>query len=1185
MLTACKVKRARLSDAGTQKGKGKERREATPSDHEDDDDDDEEMEDNAGNRSPPKTQYEELRDDDFRHLEHAEADDYKATQNIMRMATRAEERLGDNLVAHNGILESITCVNFMCHERLHVELGPLLNFIVGENGSGKSAILTAITLCLGGKATATNRGGSLKSFIKEGCDRASLSVKLKNQGADAYRADLYGDSIIVERSFSRTGTSGFKVKSAEGQTISTKKSEVDEVVEFYALQVDNPLNILSQDNARQFLNASSATEKYRYFIEGVQLEQLDRDYRLISEFVDNSTAKAPLQKERVDIATRDYTEAQRLNELVQDSRRLKAKRRLLGYQVCWAQVADEERKAVELEKRLKEADEEITGFEQAVDHQAEQLRQFDDAIADKRAAHSAAQEEAAHREAGVGAVKESYDEAQKQLQQMHNDERNAHSEATQAKKEVKRLEEEIVKEKAKLEANQGDEVALKRQQIEEAKAGQQEASKEAESLRNSIKEMSVQCQGSQEGLKVAKVAIDEKRREVQAIKRRIEEIVKGQGGKYDAYDRKMPLLIKAIEHDNGWREKPIGPIGSHIQILKPIWSSILEKTLGGVLNDFIVTSLTDQQRLQKHMRTVGISGPGVLIANGRHVDTTGHEPDAEFDTVLRILKFDNDVVRSQLVINASIEQILLIPNRIKAEEVMFNGRLPPNVKQCLSFHDTKRNTGLLLISKMGGKNISTNPVEPNHNQRPRMMAEQDSAMSAQKEILGVTERELHGLVEQMQNLDKEHKRNVAQIQDMTKAMRAHERRANEFQAQVESISSELDTYEGADVRLETLTTQCEEQKGKAEHFAEQYAQIRVSKEAYNREVEAKKEALAAEKAEKREFDKKVRELEADVNKYVQLRSLCLADKNALHEQLDMAKAEKRRLQGKQQDKIEHIKHFSSEASKQAPDRPHIPEHETLASLQAQYDSLTSEIREMQRQNGITDKEASELVAKTWAALKKVQKDYEVSQATIKRLKLTLDQRMNKWRLLQRFISAHARSSFAYLLRERRFRGQLLINHREKLLSLRVEPEKTEKSGQGRNTKTLSGGEKSFSSICLLLSIWEAMGAPLRCLDEFDVFMDNVNRAVSTKMLVSLEFLNLRLPSMGANLACADDCRTSVGRSTVHLYHAQRHRWQEQPGQGRQDHQVGSFSLLSTCAGLLTNYLRLGDPRQRRLADP
>ena len=62
----------------------------------------------------------------------------------------------------------MACTNFMCHSFLHVELGPLINFIVGHNGSGKSAVLTALTISLGAKASATNRAGKLKSFIKEG---------------------------------------------------------------------------------------------------------------------------------------------------------------------------------------------------------------------------------------------------------------------------------------------------------------------------------------------------------------------------------------------------------------------------------------------------------------------------------------------------------------------------------------------------------------------------------------------------------------------------------------------------------------------------------------------------------------------------------------------------------------------------------------------------------------------------------------------------------------------------------------------------------------------------------------------------------------------------------------------------------------------------------------------------------
>ena len=40
----------------------------------------------------------------------------------------------------------------------------------------------------------------------------------------------------------------------------------------------------------------------------------------------------------------------------------------------------------------------------------------------------------------------------------------------------------------------------------------------------------------------------------------------------------------------------------------------------------------------------------------------------------------------------------------------------------------------------------------------------------------------------------------------------------------------------------------------------------------------------------------------------------------------------------------------------------------------------------------------------------------------------------------------------------------------------------------KNTKSLSGGERSYTTVCFIMSLWEAMEAPFRCLDEFDVFM-------------------------------------------------------------------------------------------------
>ncbi len=96
----------------------------------------------------------------------------------------------------------------------------------------------------------------------------------------------------------------------------------------------------------------------------------------------------------------------------------------------------------------------------------------------------------------------------------------------------------------------------------------------------------------------------------------------------------------------------------------------------------------------------------------------------------------------------------------------------------------------------------------------------------------------------------------------------------------------------------------------------------------------------------------------------------------------------------------------------------------------------------------------------------------------------------------------------------------------------MEPDITKDDNTGRGAKTLSGGEKSFSQICLLLALWEAMGSPIRCLDELyvyplayirqailllyficanfhtcsDVYMDHINRKMAIDMLVSAPYL-------------------------------------------------------------------------------
>lgn len=67
-----------------------------------------------------------------------------------------------NCETRSGKILAIKLKNFMCHRNLTVDFNQRTNLIVGRNGSGKSAILTALIIGLGAKANATDRSSNIK---------------------------------------------------------------------------------------------------------------------------------------------------------------------------------------------------------------------------------------------------------------------------------------------------------------------------------------------------------------------------------------------------------------------------------------------------------------------------------------------------------------------------------------------------------------------------------------------------------------------------------------------------------------------------------------------------------------------------------------------------------------------------------------------------------------------------------------------------------------------------------------------------------------------------------------------------------------------------------------------------------------------------------------------------------------
>ncbi|KAI1452968.1 P-loop containing nucleoside triphosphate hydrolase protein [Annulohypoxylon moriforme] len=1085
-------KKARISNAGPSKMSTRTSRQESITSS----DSDEEMQEPEEPAAPAATQYELMRDAGFRHLDNTDLDDQRATQ---RLKNRPHV-LGENQVALNAIIESITCYNFMCHTRLHVPLGPLLNFIVGENGSGKSAILTAITLCLGGKASATNRGGSLRSFVKEGEDSASLVVQIKNQGPDAYKPDLYGESIVVERHFNKSGSSGFKLKASGGRIISNKKSDVDDIVEYYCLQVDNPLNVLSQDNARQFLNAATPASKYKYFVQGTQLEQLDQDYQLLQETLEANETRLIAFQENINFLHEKSEKAVKLRDAVTKNAEMRKQSRVYTNQLAWAQVMEQEILLQQKEDAILAAQEEIDRKDGAIVEKTEFFETIENKVREaEESLNNLTQEEPHFREQEEEA-KLKFNDARASIEQTHTQERDIHQRLTNASQKVKDYERKIREEERRLEEVNGGALAEKQRELEEAKRAIDNIRESQKSHAEHSSHITKELDEAQRMLQDSEELVNQKRQEVTTAESRLRTLSQNRSDPLAGFEPRVPQLLRLIDSDDAFLQKPIGPIGTLIQLTKPKWSAILEKVIGSTLSGFIVSSRSDQVRLSSHMERLGIRNCPILIGSRSSLNNL-REPDESFDTILRVLKIDDPRVRDQLVITQNIEQTILIEDREEAERVMFDGQQLENVTACLSLHDKKRGHGLRLTRR--GANFSTGPISPNFDQKSRMKSDDVESQ------INFFRENLEQLRAELRDLDMSRRNFQQAAQRCTQAVNQHKKQGANFekelriaQARVTHIEEELDKFEGADNKLQGYKNDLSEAQVQKDHYGNQFGELAMQKQEMNKEAEGLNEVFKKAKVAFQDHKAKIAKAEDKVKRLEETRRVALIEKNNAYAALGMAKAGKEEAVQSKETQAGIVADYTRQARDVAPERAYIPEGESVRSIERKFESIREQLRKMRTQLGASDEDIQNRALQAIQEYREAKKSHKNLTSLVDELKKALMDRLRKWRTFQRLISAHARCNFNYLLSERGFRGELFLDHKAKRLQVQVEPDETRKTSSGRNTKTLSGGEKSFSSICLLLAIWDAMGSPLRCLDEFDVFMDNVNRAISTNMLIT-----------------------------------------------------------------------------------
>lgn len=226
-----------------------------------------------------------------------------------------------------GVIKKVYVENFMCHRKLTVDLCRNVNFIHGQNGSGKSAVLAAIQICLGAGARRTHRARNLKELVRkeagDSCSGAKVRVTLLNGGPDGFQPDVYGETITVERTISlRTGGSnGYKLLDHNGVSKSTSKKDLDAMLDHLNIQVENPVAVLDQEEAKKFLTGKPE-DKYAFFTKATELERIDRSYaNVIDNIMQLQNTKDKVQQslqgkiDNVRLLKKEWEQYQELDKL------------------------------------------------------------------------------------------------------------------------------------------------------------------------------------------------------------------------------------------------------------------------------------------------------------------------------------------------------------------------------------------------------------------------------------------------------------------------------------------------------------------------------------------------------------------------------------------------------------------------------------------------------------------------------------------------------------------------------------------------------------------------------------------------------------------------------------------------------------------------------------------------------
>ena len=594
-----------------------------------------------------------------------------------------------------------------------------------------------------------------------------------------------------------------------------------------------------------------------------------------------------------------------------------------------------------------------------------------------------------------------------------------------------------------------------------------------------------------------------------------------------------------MTRQNKFRGPVVGPIGAYLKIApgKEQFAAIAELALGhGNLDRFIVTNDQDRKTFQQVRKDAGCqSDCGVFqLKQSARYNIPG-PPAPGIETVASVLNISDDLVFNCLVDSCRIDDRALAKSREESERLLL-------VQNNNGHYSVRGNMKAVFCLPTGDNwSVKGGSIAIVGNEKPMKATigvDRSAALAEAKREIEVLQNDLKEFRREESKMEHEHTEHQKEWNVKKRASQTNNKEMEKFLARIESLKAEKDSATNFDTDTSEYEADVAEAQQTVDTIKERETSLKEAMEETAPEIQALKKQLEEVKTRNEKVLEDMKVAEDELNMYIQ-------NMSQRAEKMEKKRDKIRQLETilvKQEAKVKDVtaetdrnllvakklafkRLLKEEREQEGADNsqdfdegtqdPTVEELEAIATVKVNkqpdyFETRIARLRtkiEKERDRQDLSNEPPAVVYQRYTRAKntldgKLKQIQEIEQ-THDMLFQDLKERKRRWKQFRKHIAKITTGKFDEILNMKGSCGDLDFDDKNETLELVVQKDSMDANSQQKDVKALSGGERSYATIALLLALGESLETPFRILDEFDVFLDPVTRKLTIDQLIKM----------------------------------------------------------------------------------